>query len=137
MAPRAAIASATSSFLWLDRIVHDDDVAGQQFTRQELAHVLSEDGAVDWPAHHQWRDQAGGGEARDEGRCLPMSCGRIALHPLAARTTAIEPHHVGGGAGFVDEDQPMRRELSLALAPAVAESGDLRPKLLGGVNAFF
>ena len=119
------------------QIVQDDDVAGEEFAREELTHVLGEDGAVDWPVHHQRRNEAGGGQTGEEGRCFPMSCWRIALDAPAARATAIEPHHVGSSAGFVDEDQPMRSELALALAPALAESGDVRPELLGGVNAFF
>jgi hypothetical protein len=45
--------------------------------------------------------------------------------------------HVGLGPGLVDEDQACRIDAALMAAPALALGGDVRPMLLGGVQAFF
>jgi hypothetical protein len=51
--------------------------------------------------------------------------------------TAITAGHVGRGAGFVDEDQPLRIKSRLFLAQGLTRGGDIRPILLGGVEDFF
>jgi hypothetical protein len=45
--------------------------------------------------------------------------------------------HVGLGPGLIDEDQAGRVDAVLMAAPPLALGGDVRPMLLGGVQAFF
>lgn len=119
------------------QVVHDDEVAGPQFRDQELADVVGEDLAVHRPVDDERSDQAGGRQPGDEGGRLPMSVRRVALDPLATGAAAIPAPQVGGGAGLVEEDQAMGGEPVLVGLPALPQGGDVRPKLLTGVNAFF
>ncbi len=57
--------------------------------------------------------------------------------PLTARSPATKPSHVGTGAGFVDEDQAVKLQFGLARGPGGTRLRDVRPILLGRVNAFF
>ena len=49
----------------------------------------------------------------------------------------MQAGHLGGGAGFVDEDQPGWIEIGLAFEPSQASASDVRAILLGGVRGFF
>jgi hypothetical protein len=57
--------------------------------------------------------------------------------PLATRSATAQAGHIGAGAGFVDEDQPVRIELGLFVRPRGPRRGDIRPILLGRADAFF
>ena len=56
---------------------------------------------------------------------------------LSAPATAMAADHVGGGPGFVDEDEPMGIEVELRLEPGPALFQDVRAVLLGGVGGLF
>jgi hypothetical protein len=45
--------------------------------------------------------------------------------------------HVGGGPGFIDEDQPVGVEVDLILKPLFALDQDVRAILFGGVRGLF
>jgi hypothetical protein len=45
--------------------------------------------------------------------------------------------HLGRGAGFVDEDQPLGVEVELAVEPGLARLLDVGAILLGGVGRLF
>src|SRR3954453_7561389 len=60
-----------------------------------------------------------------------------AIDPLAARATAIVPRHVGGGAGLVDEHQPLWVQRALSGPPRSALFGKLGPVLLFGPERLF
>jgi hypothetical protein len=45
--------------------------------------------------------------------------------------------HVGGGGGFVDENQPLRIKQRLTGSPVAPRRGHVRPILLGGAHGFF
>ena len=47
-------------------------------------------------------------QAGDEGLGARMAEGGMVAHPLATAGAAAHPGHVGPGAAFVDEDQPVR-----------------------------
>src|SRR5438067_3539142 len=57
--------------------------------------------------------------------------------PLAARGAAVEPGHLGAGAGFVDEDELVGIDKRLRRAPDAAPSRDIGTVLLGGVECLF
>src|SRR5580693_3169939 len=48
-------------------------------------------------------------QAAHEGDCFPMSMRRVVDEPLATRSTATQPHHRSGRAGFVDEPMNTNR----------------------------
>lgn len=56
---------------------------------------------------------------------------------LSAPAPAMAAGHVGGGPGFVDEDEPVRVEIELRLEPGLALLQDVRPVLLGRVGGLF
>ena len=66
-----------------------------------------------------------------------MAPWRLADEPLADRTSPIGPHHLGVGAGFINEDKPFRVKVQLGRLPALARLGDVGPVLLSGVQRFF
>jgi len=49
----------------------------------------------------------------------------------------MQPGHVGGRSGLVDEDQPSRIKIKLARKPRLAPLADVRPVLLGGMRGLF
>ena len=57
--------------------------------------------------------------------------------PLASRSPATRARHLGRGAGLVDEDEPGRVEIKLALEPGFPPGEHVLPILLGGVSRFF
>ncbi len=57
--------------------------------------------------------------------------------PLALGSTAAKARHVGGRPGLVDEDEPSRIEVELALEPGFPARQDVRTVLLRGVNTLF
>ena len=46
------------------------------------------------------------------------------------RSSAVQPRHLGGGAGLVDEDQPLRIEVQLAVEPCTTPRKDIGTLLL-------
>ena len=56
---------------------------------------------------------------------------------LTARRTAMGAGHVGLGPGLIDEDEPGRLEVGLAVEPGLAPLQDVRAVLLAGVRRLF
>ena len=119
------------------QIVHHDDVAGAQGGDQALPQIFTEDR----PGHGAIDDKGRGdrivAQAGQEGHRLPMAPWHPADHPMAPFGAPAQPRHVGGGAGFIEEDQPRRIEVRLLRLPGGARFGDVRPLLLAGVHDFF
>jgi len=110
---------------------------GASCGREKLTDELREDRAI-----HRLIDDEGGedavrGKPGDERRHFPMSVGCVALDPLAAWGAAIATHHIGGGSGLIDEDEPPVAQRALSLMPVLSRERDVRPELLGGVHGFF
>jgi hypothetical protein len=57
--------------------------------------------------------------------------------PPASWRSAIEAGDVGRDAGFIDEDEPLWIKPRLPPLQGPTIGGDVRPVLLGGVQAFF
>jgi hypothetical protein len=66
-----------------------------------------------------------------------MAMRHLADQSPAAAAAAPWARHVGGGGGFVDENQPLRIKQRLTGAPVAPRRGHVRPILLGGVHGFF
>ena len=56
---------------------------------------------------------------------------------LAARRAAVEPGHLGAGAGLVEEDKLVGIDEGLCRPPDPAPRGDIRTVLLGGAECLF
>jgi hypothetical protein len=56
---------------------------------------------------------------------------------LAAPAAAAPAHHVCRGPGLVDEDEPLRVEIELALEPILPARQDVGAILLAGVRGLF
>jgi hypothetical protein len=119
------------------KIVEDDDVAGLELGHKILPDILGED----CPVHGLINDERGNdpvaGEPGEECGYFPVASRGIAANALSAWTASVASDHVRGDAGFVEEDQSLRAEGRLHRQPCLASFGHVRPKLLGGVNAFF
>ena len=48
-----------------------------------------------------------------------------------------QTRHLGGGAGFIDEDQLLRIKIGLSVEPVLPALGHVGPILLARVSAFF
>jgi hypothetical protein len=118
-------------------IVHDDDVAGGERRRQDLLDIGEEALAVDRSIDDAGCIDPVGAQCGEERQRPPAAPRDFRNQPLAARTAAMGTRHIGFGPGLVDEDQTGSIELALMRFPAKTPPGDVRPVLLGCVQAFF
>lgn len=136
VAQRARVIGGFCAFV-AGQVVEDDDVAGVEFGHEILADILGEDRPVHRLIDDEGGDDAVAGEACEEGRDFPVPGRCIAPDPLSPWAAPIAPDHVGGDAGLVEEDQALGTERRLHRPPCLAPRDDVRPELLGGVDAFF
>jgi hypothetical protein len=57
--------------------------------------------------------------------------------PFAFPTSAMAAGHIGRGPGFVDEHEPFRLQIDLAVEPVPTLLQDVRAVLLDGMASFF
>lgn len=119
------------------QIVHDDNVAGAQDRRQHLLAPRPEDLAIHWPIEQHRRDEAGNGEAADEGHGLPVSVRDGGPAALASGRPSAQARHLGREPTFVDEDQALRVEFGLLAGPLFAGERDVATLLLAGMGGLF
>ena len=70
-------------------------------------------------------------------KVIVFQCPHPADDPASPFGAPAQSRHVGGGAGFIEKDQPRRIEAWLLRLPGGARFGDIRPLLLAGVHDFF
>ena len=109
------------------QIVHHDDVARPERGCENLPHVEIERRSVHGAVEHHGRGHPGGSESADEGRGLPMAMRHGSDAAGAARGSAVAARHLGRGARFVDEHQPVDGDLRLQGLPACASCGHVGP----------
>ena len=119
------------------QVVHDDGVAVGQGGKQHLLDVDKEGLTVHRPVEQEGGDQSAAAKPGGKGRGLPVSPGDGRDQALAAQASTALAHHLGIGAGFVDEDQPVDVEMGLPGPPLVAGLSDVGPGLFAGVQTFF
>ena len=90
-------------------------------------------GTVDHPRRIDPVDPKGG----DEGERFPMSVRDRADQTLADRAAAMEPRHLRGEAGFIEEDQAIRVDPWLDAPPGLTTLLHVEPVLLCGVRGLF
>lgn len=120
MAPAASMASLTAAPLWLERFVHDDDIARREFGNENAIDIGLESISIDRTVEHEggaWPCRA---QTRHECRRLPMAERHGRAQPFSIETTAAHAVHIGRGPGLVDEDEVGRIEVGLSLEPGFA-----------------
>ena len=101
------------------QVVEDHDVALPQRWAKGLLDIREEPGLGHGPVEHQGGSHAGQPERSREGRGLPVAVRHAGSEALTARGATAKPGHLGAGAGLVDEHQPLRIEVELALEPGL------------------
>ena len=118
-------------------IVHDHDVIWLESWRKDLFNVIQKALAVDWPVKDARGVNPVMAECCHKGRGFPVPVRHVGHEPLAFAAPAPQRRHVGLCPGLVNEDQPPDGDARLVFPPGHALSCNIRPLLLGGVNAFF
>ncbi len=62
---------------------------------------------------------------------------RLGQQTPTARGAAVEPGHLGAGAGLIDKDELVGIDKGLRRPPDAASGGDVRTVLLGGAQCLF
>src|SRR4051812_32457283 len=112
-------------------VIHHDDVVALERRNQTLLDIgekhLARHGSID---HHRCGHFmiAQGGYECD---CLPCSERNTADHPLASRSSAVEPHEVGADRGLVDKHEAGGIKHALFPHPTPARSRDISALPLG------
>ena len=135
--PAAFMSCSTRGPLWLEQIVHNDDVAFRECGNETLLHPFLERGGVDRPIESLLRHEAAKAQAGDERDRLVMAVRNGGAQPSPAPTTSAFARQIGGGAGLVDEDELRRIEIELAREPVPALLQNVRALLLLGMRGLF
>jgi len=123
---------------FVDRnIVHEHDVASLQGRSQNLLDIGPKRFAVHRAFEHERRADTVVTQRSDECCCLPVAVQHLLDQALTAWGAPIEAGDVAGDGGFIDENQSLWIEPWLPASQGLAIGCDVRPVLLGGVQAFF
>ena len=126
-----------SGLLVAGQVVEDDDVAGRERGAELLFDPLGEAVAIDRLIEDEGCVDPVAAQGGDEGHRLPVAIGHFCVKPLTVGRPTPQRCHVGLGPGLIDEHETCRIRSPLILLPLLPSSGDLRPQLLCGKNAFF
>lgn len=118
-------------------IVHEHDVTSFQGRSENLFDIGPKRRAVHRAFEHERRGHAVVTQRSDECRCLPVAVQHLLDQALAARGAAIKAGDIARNAGFINENQPPWVEPWLPSSQGLSIGRDVRPLLLGGVQAFF
>ncbi len=119
------------------QVIHDHDISGIEGRRQRLLDIGKKSDAIHGAVEHHRCGHSGQPKRAGKGGCLPMPVGDARATALAPPGTPTQPRHLRRQARLVDEDQPGRIEVELAVKPSLALSRDFRPLLLQCVCGFF
>lgn len=118
-------------------VVHEHDVTSFQSGSENLFDIGPKRLAVHGAFEHEGRGHTVVAQRSDECGGLPVAVQHLVDQALSARGAAVEPGDVACDAGFIDENEPLGIEPWLPPSQGPAIGGDVRPILLGGVQAFF
>src|SRR5437660_2482697 len=100
--------------------------------------TLSEEGLAGHRAvEHHRRVEAAAPQRGHEGGGLPVTKRCLGQQAPVARGAAVEPGHLGAGAGLVDENQLIGIDEGLRRPPDPAPRRDVRTVLLSGAERLF
>ena len=118
-------------------VVHEHDVTSFQRWSKNLFDISLEHLTVHCALEHEGSSNAIMAQRRDEGGGFPIAMQHLLDQALAPWRSAIEPGDGGRDAGFINENEPFRVKSRLSPLQGFTTGGDVRPILLGGVQAFF
>jgi hypothetical protein len=119
------------------KIVHDDNIAAIEHRCQTLFDIGDEGRPIHWPVNDEGCDHPVIAQASYEGDRLPMPVRSVANQSSAPCTSAVEPHHLGGGGRLVDKHQSRWVKQALLSNPAASRACDVGSSLFRGPQAFF
>jgi len=119
------------------QVVHDDGVALAQGRNQYFLDVDQKGRSIHWPVENERGDQPAAPQTGGKGGGFPVTPGNLGKQPCASRASATNAHHLGVGAGLVDEHQPIGIKAGLTDLPVLPRLSDVGSGLLAGVQAFF
>src|SRR5665811_2457734 len=119
------------------QIVHDDRIARLQLGDEKLLDIGQKHFAIDGTVNDAGRDHAALPQSSDERRDLPVAMRHCIDQPLATDCAPIAPDHVRRGPSLIEKDELASTQLGLVLAPRLTRSGDIRARLLGGMDGLF
>lgn len=122
-------------------IVHHHNVARRELRNEHLLDMGFEGDEVDGAIEHHRRDHAGAAQPSDEGGGFPVAmrneCPQALTRPAAAMTRGHVGGGLGGGPGFVDEDERVGIQIVLGREPVPVPLQDVGPLLLGHMGGLF
>ncbi len=119
------------------QVIHHDDVAWPKGLDENLLDVGPEGLGIHRPVEDHGCYQARKPERAREGSGFPVSVRNRGAAATPAKGTTTQARHLGGRAGFIDEDQTRRIEVGLGVEPVLSVHGDVWPFLLTGMRRFF
>src|SRR5215213_3116677 len=119
------------------QVVQDHNIARPQGGDEDLLNIGLECRAVDRAVQHEGRHEAARAQPGHEGGCLPAPVRYADPKASPTRSPPVAPGPVGRGPGLVDEHEPRRIKVELALEPGLAPLANIRPVLLGGMRRLF
>lgn len=119
------------------QVVHHDDVSVAQRRPHNLFDISEEGRTAHGTVERHRSGDARQPESADKGRCLPVPMGNRSAAALATWCAALHAGHLGGGAAFIDEHQPLRVQVRLGVEPGLAALGYVRSILFGSVRCLF
>src|SRR5260221_8065475 len=118
-------------------IVQKDDLPLLQSWSKDLFDIGQEVGSVHRAIQHKRGGDAIMAQAAYESCCFAVAVWHVINEPFALRSPAIEPGHLGGGSGLIDEDKFLRIKGWLFFPHRLTGRGDVGPILFGCMEAFF
>lgn len=128
---------ADRSGLMRAEIVRDDDVAKFELRYQHLLDIDQEAFAIDRAVDDPRCADAVDPEGCDKSHGIPVTEGRMAQQPFAARRPAPERRHIRLRPGFVDKDEARWIDAMAMLQPARPPGGNIGPLSLAGDQRLF
>ena len=118
-------------------VVHEDDVAFFQGPHEDLLDIGQEGRAIHRAVDHVRCCDAIDAQGGHEGERLPVAVGHLGNQPLAPRSAAVEPGHLGRHRSLVNEHETRGLQSTLLGLQLPTCGGDIGSILLGRVEDFF
>ena len=102
-----------------------------------MGRIGDEHFAIHCPIQNHRCGNAGGGQCSHQCRSFPVSMGNGGTAPLAAFGAASCAGHLGVGAAFINEEQPLDLKIVLIFKPGLTRRFYIVALLLAGMGSLF
>ena len=130
----ASMSCSTLGPLWLDSIVHDDDVAFRECRNETFFHPLLKGRRIHRLIESLLGHEAGKAQAGDQRDGLVVAVGNADAQPSPSSAASAFARQIGGSPRFIDENEFSRIEVELRPKPFLALLQDVRALLLLGMR---